>query len=308
MFREKLPSRQLSAWLFAGMTPVLIQLLGGGSWLWTGLAGIVSVLAAGWVWRSKWEPKRWQCPLLLFYIIIVIGEMTHGSAESWPEGNSYPAVPLILLVLAAWSAQKGPSAAARVGTVLFWVVLIMYLVVFGAAVKDVELKWLQPHGRTPDPMGLLLLLTPAAAACLLRSGEKCGPRLTLPAIVALCAGLITAGVLSPAVADKTDGAFYEMSRSIYLMGSARRFEALISAGMTVGWFAMLSLYLTVCGTIFQSLFGRWGKAGLWICALAAAAWLLCGLHIPGWILLITGSVFWVALPVLTQGLEKIKKS
>lgn len=308
MFREKIPSRQLSAWLFAGLTPVLIQLLSGSSWAWIGIAGLISVLINCFVWRTEWEPKRWQSALILLYIIIVLGQLVSRAAGSWPVGNSYPAVPLILLALAAWSAQKGPSAAARVGAVLFWFVLIMYLVAFGAGIKDIELKWLKPDWQIPDAMGLLLLLTPAGAVCLLRSDEKWGARLILPAILTLCAALITVGVLSPAVAAKLENPFYEMSRSIHLAGVARRFEALISAGMTVGWFALVNLFLTICGTLFGQILEGWGRTGVWICAIAAATWMLCGLHISECILLIVGAVFWVAMPILTQGLGKIKKS
>lgn len=308
MFREKIPSRQLSAWLFTGLTPVMIQLLGGSSWFWIGAAGIIGGTATFCVWRSGWEPKRWQCPLLIFYIIIVLGQLVSNAAGSWPVGNSYPAVPLIVLALSAWSAQKGPSAAARVGAVLFWFVLIMYLVVFGAGAKDVRFEWLKPHWEIPNAMGLLLFLIPAAAACILCPGEKWGSRLTLPAVFTLCAALITTGVLSPVVAGKVDSAFYEMSRSINLSGIARRFEALISAAMTVGWFALLSLFLAICATLFQRFLEGWGRTGVWICALSSAVWMLCGLHISEWILLITGAVFWVAMPILTQGLEKIKKS
>lgn len=308
MFRERIQARQLSAWLFTGLTPVMIQILGGSAWLWIGIAGIIGGVAVFFVWRSGWEPKRWQCPLLIFYIIIVLGQLVSDAAGSWPVGNSYPAVPLILLGLAAWSAQKGPSAAARVGAVLFWFVLIMYLVVFGAGVKDVRFEWLKPQWEMPDELGLLLFLIPAAAACLLRPGNVWGPRLILPTVFTLCAVLITVGVLSPAVAEKVDSAFYEMSRSINLAGVARRFEALISAGMTVGWFALLSLFLTACGALFQRFLEGWGKVGVWIGALSSAAWMLCGLHISEWFLLIAAAVFWVAMPILTQGLEKIKKS
>lgn len=308
MFREKIPSAQLSAWLFAGMTPVLIQLLGGSSWTWLIVAGTAGVVIALCVWRLGWEPTQWQASLLLLYNIIVIGSLLHQCDESWPVGNSYPAVPLIVLALAAWSAQKGPSAAARVGAVLFWVVLIMYLVAFGAGVKDVQLRWLKPRWDVPDAMGLLIFLLPSAAACLLRPNTKGGVRLMLPAVFTVAAAIITVGVLSAPVAMRLGNSFYEMSRSISIAGVARRFEALISAGMTVGWFALLSLLLSICGLCVQRLFAGWGRTGVWVGALLSGGWMLCGLHIPGWILRFGGALFWGAMPVLTQGLGRIKKS
>lgn len=308
MFREKIPARQLSAWLFAAMTPVLIQFMSGGAWVWVAIAGGLGLLISAWIWQTGWEPERWQTPLLLIYIIIVLGTILRQCDESWPIGNSYPAVPLIVFALAAWSAQKGPAAAARVGAVLFWAVLLMYLAVLGAGAGNVQLRWLKPQRDVPDGLGMLIFLVPSAAASLLRPEGKWNVRLSLPVIFTIAAAVITSGVLSPSVASKVENAFYEMSRSISLGGVAKRFEALISAGMTVGWFALTSLFLSLCGNLFQRLFAGWGKAGVWIAALLAAGWMLCGLHIPSFLLLITGVVFWGVVPVLTQGLGQRKKS
>lgn len=308
MFREKIPSRQLSAWLFAGVTPVLIQLLGGSSWVWVAIAGAISLLITACAWRLGWEPNRWQAAVLLIFNVIALGSLLHECDESWPLGNSYPAVPLIVLALAAWSAQKGPSAAARVGAVLFWFVLIMYLVVFGAGVKDVQLQWLRPEWGMPDAMGILVFLVPSVAVCLLRPGVRWTVRLSLPVVFTVAAAVITAGVLSAPVAMDMENPFYEMSRSVSIAGVARRFEALISAGMSVGWFALTSLLLTVCGALVQRIFPGLSKAGVWGSALATGGFMLCGLHIPALILLSGGALFWVAVPVLTQGLGKIKKS
>lgn len=307
MFREKIPSRQLTAWLFAGIAPVSIQLLSSGSWIWVAAAGAVSVVLTLCLWQTPWEPRKWQSTILYVYIVLLLSQLLPYAAQSWPTGNA-TAVPLILLALAAWSAQKGVSAAARVGAVLFWAVLIVYLGVFGAGAKDVRWQWLQPRLDIPNPVGFTVLLIPAASTCLLAPDRKNGPRLLLPAVFALAAAIITSGVLSPEVAGNTPNAFYEMTRSINLLGIARRFEALISAGMTVGWFALLSLSLSICGSLAQKIFESKGRLGVWAGALAAAAMALCGLHISGWILFAGGAVFWVAIPLLTQGLEKRKKS
>lgn len=308
MFRERIPARQLSAWLFAGMTPVLIHLLCGGSWLWIGIAGAVSVALTLLVWSSGREPAKWQCPFLFIYIVLLLGQLLFRTAESWPVGDNDPWVSLILLAIAAWSAQKGPSAAARVGAVLFWAVLILYLTVFGAGAKDVELSWLRPEWQMPDELGLVLYLVPTASVCLLDGETKRGARILLPAVFTLAAALITVGVMSPGIAAETPNAFYEMTRSINLLGVARRFEALISAGMTVGWFALMSLLLTICGVLAQKIFPGRGRAAVWLAAGTAAAIKLCGMHISAFVLLIVGTVFWVAIPVLTQGLGKRKKS
>jgi hypothetical protein len=307
LFHEKIPAPQLSAWLFTATVPVLIQLMGGQSWIWVGIAGVISVILTMLLWRRGWKVPKWQCLILYIYTVLLLSQLLPHAAQSWPTGDA-TAVPLILLALAVWSAQKGTSAAARTGAVLFWVVLILYLAVFGAGVRDVQWKWLRPQWDTPDLLGLAVFLVPMATASMLRSRGKTSPRLVLLPAFVLVSVLITAGVMSPTVANKMPNAFYEMSRSINLLGIAQRFEPLISAAMTVGWFAFFSLLLSLCGKYAQKIFAGKGKAGVWVAAIVAAAVRLCGLHISGLILLVCASLFWVGFPILTQGIELEKKS
>ena len=307
MFREEIPARQLAAWLCAAMIPVLVQLLAGVSWVWVLLAGLMSVLVVWIVWRSgAREYPKWLWASQLLFTIVLLGQLLEKTGESWPTGHQI-VVPLILLAVAAWSVLKGPSAAARVGGVLFWFIIIMYLAVFGAGVREVELEWLKPELSGVSWLGFALLLLPAGATALRRPGEKWGVRLVLPAVFALAASLITIGVLSPLAAGKGN-AFYELSRSLNLLGIARRFEAVVSAAMTVGWFALISMLLTFCGKHFEKLFDGHGKVGVFVGAALSGAWALCGLHIKPWIVCVCAAVFWVLPPLLAQGIDARKKS
>lgn len=260
------------------------------------------------LWQSSGEKTKGESVLSYIYVTVLIGELLHRTAQSWPAGNSDPAVPLILLVLAAWSAWKGPSAAARVGAVLFWAVLGLYLAVFAAGIKDVRLSWLEPQWNAPDLLGISVLLIPCAGAELLKKRGGPGSVGWLSAAFLLVGAALTVGILSPKQACENTNAFYEMSRSLNLLGVARRFEALTCAGTTVGWFALLSLLLTLCGVYAQKTIPGAGKGGMWLSVTVAAAWKLCGLHIKPVFLLFTGAIFWVIVPLLTQGLGKIKKS
>lgn len=308
MFREKIPARQLGAWLFAAVVPVGVQIMGGGSWLGTTCAAVLAYLLACLLWRSPREVTKWESVLLLIYVVILTGELLYPAVQSWPMGNGAPAVPLILLGLAAVSAGKGPSAAARVGAVLFWAVLVLYLTVFAAGGKDVRLNWLMPRWDIPDLLGVTVLLIPCGAAKLLIERGTPGKHGLLMVLFVSAGVLLTVGVMSPDLAVRIPNAFYEMSRSLDLLGVARRFEALICAGTTVGWFALIDLLLSLCGSYGQKIFPGRGKEVVWLCTTGAASWNLCGLHIMPIFLLVMGTVFWVVIPLLTQGLGKIKKS
>jgi hypothetical protein len=308
LFREKIPARQLSAWLFTAIVPVGLQLMSDSFWGWGGIGGIFGFVLSWMIWHNPREIGKAESIILLIYVWVLLGELLDCTAQSWPVGKSDPAVPLILVVLAAWSGHKGPAAAARVGTVLFWVVLGLYLAVFAAGAQDMQIRWLVPHWNTPDELGILSLLLPCAAAGLLQNPASPGKKGWLTVLYLVAGAMITAGVLSPAQTTEMSNAFYELSRSLNFLGVARRFEALICAGTTVGWFALLSLLLTLCGTYFQNIFSGGGRTGVWLSAVGGTVLKLCGLHINPMLLLMMGAVFWVAMPLLAQGLGKIKKS
>lgn len=290
------------------MIPTVIQLTSGASWLSVLLACVLSLLCVWLRWAFGASPTG-KLGIMLQWILLtaVLGTACQASAQSWPR-DAHPAVGILLLILALWSVWKGTSATARVGCVLFWFVLLLYLVLLGAGVKDIRMEWLRPTKGDVDAFGCVLLLTPASAAIHLYKKEGVKPRLLLIGAFCTVASVVTAGVLSPWGAAGQENAFYEMTRSLNLFGQARRFEAVLSAGMTAGWFSMLSLYLSLCAHLaenFRSGCGKWGCA---IAAIIAGTILLCDVHIPSAILLIFSTVFWVLLPLLTQVLGGKKKS
>lgn len=308
MFREKIPSRQLSAWLSAALIPVLIQTMAGMPWVWLALVCIISGAAvwAVWRWGARTYPN-WLSAAQMIFLAILLGKLMEEVGRSWPTGHQ-TAVPLIVLAVAVWSALKGPSAAARVGCVLFWFIIVVYLVVFGAGVKDVDADWLKPRSGSVAWIGVVLTFLPGAASVLLQPGQRWGVRLLLPVVFALAGSLITVGVLSPEVAEASNDPFYELGRSLNLLGIAKRFEAVISAAITVGWFALMTLLLSLCGTLFEQIKMGGGRIGVWFGAILSAALMLCGLHIPMVLIVGLAAVFWVILPLLTQGMDFQKKS
>lgn len=308
MNSEKIPSSQLTAWLFAAVVPAAIQLTAGASWLSVLLVALICLLCVSVRWRWGITPTSKGYAVALWILMtLLLGAMSGEVIKCWPTGG-HAAVPIILLALALWASCKGASAAARVGCVFFWFFLFMYLVLIGGGLKDVRVQWLNPIRSDVGALGCVLLLTPAVATTYLKKGEKIKPGLILVSIVCVAAAVITAGVLSPQVAITKENAFYEMTRSLTLLGKARRFEAVLSAGTTIGWFVLMCLYLTICGKMAEMIREGWKRKGVTVAALIAAVCVLCELHIPHIILLVSAAVFWVLVPLWTQAVDRIKKS
>lgn len=306
MFRERIPARQLGSWCFAAVVPVLVRMVCGHPWPMVASLAVVCGLAvwAVWRWAGKDGDTAWL--LKIMFAAVAAGTLAAASGGSWP-GEDHFAVPLILLGLAAWSASKGPSAAARVGCVLFWFVLIMYLVVLGAGAKEIRLAWLMPTEGELPWSGVLIALLPGAAVSMLGEDER-SVRILLPGAFGTVAALVTAGVLSPWVASTVTDPFYEMSRSLELLGIARRFEAVVSAGMTVGWFCCLTLLLSVAGNVAEGHRQGWGRIGTLVSAGVAAVWVVGSLDIPAVVLAAGACFLWVAVPLLDGLKNQSKKS
>ena len=306
MFQDKIPSRQLGAWLGAGLIPVAIALGSKAGWALAGLIALACAAGTWAVWRWGRLQGRGRCGAVYITVALTAGMVAARAEGAWPGGEG-PWVPAILLALAAWSAGKGPSAAARVGCVLFWVVLLLYLAIFGVAAEDVRLEWMAPSGGVGWDLPMLLL-APAVAKVLLRRGDNWLARLALPGAFAVGGAALAAGILSPAVACQLADPFFEMTKSLELLGMTKRFEALVCAGVSVGWFALLSLYLSVCGALAEQILEGAGRYGVWAAAAAAGIWVLCDLTISAGVFAMIAPIFWVILPLLGQVMDREKKS
>lgn len=305
MFHDTMPAKQLATWLCAAMIPAWIQLTAGAGWL---SVAIIAATSTGGAWViqrwAKWENKL-ALGFSIVFEVILLGSLMPYAAQIWPGGDQYPAVPLGILALAVWSAWKGPRAAASVGCVLFWAVLIVYLLILGAGAGEIQVKWVAPIRPRFLPLGTLVGILPVAAA-IWKGKRITSPRLLIPALLVATAAFVTAGVLSPRLAG--EGAFLELSRSLSLFGVARHFEAVASAAMTVGWFSLASVILSLCGTQAEKLVAVKARPIILLCASVSALWMLCEMHISEGILLLLGAVCWVLLPLLPQGIEREKKS
>lgn len=296
MQREGLPMRQLWLWLVLAVVPVAVQ-LSDGNWLWCGVVAVACTLLGWLAWNyGKWE-WRWGRLARYGVLVALLGSLLGLSEGSWP-GSEHIAVPLVLLVLAAWSAGKGARNCAAVGCVLGWFVLAGYIALILAGVKDARLEWLRPEWMGKSWDAACVLLAPVVAAAMSRPEDRWGGRLMVPYLVVVAAAVLTGAVMAGR------GSFYEMCRSLEFLGVAKRFEAVVSALMTVGWFGWVSFCLTMCGSVLKER----RKAGIYAAAVIAGVMLLCKVHInPAW-LVVSVTIFWVFVPALEQGIGAEKKS
>lgn len=308
MYSDGISRKRLDAWTFAAVVPTAIQLLSGASWLAVLLAVLLSLLCV--LLRVRWgtmPASRWYGMVLWGISSLLLGVLMQESIKCWPR-SGHDAVALILIILALWSALKGVEAASRVGCVLFCLFAVTYLILSAAGVKDMQIKWLKPIRTDVSGLGCVVLLTPALAA--FHSDKKHPMTVKLPLIGLFCAlaAIVTVGVLSPEIAANKEYAFYEMTRSLTLFGQARRFEAILSAVGTTGWFVLATLYLTICGRMAEGLNPKWGRKGIILAAAVAVVCVIFELDIPEIILLAFAAILWVLIPILTCGMGQIKKS
>ncbi len=306
MFRENVAVRPLLAWILCGMTAPAVQLLSGYDWvsvlLVAAACGIVLCVALS--APTQWP--KWLWALQGLWLIVALSSCAGYTAESWPMGQTGHVVPVVMLALAAWSARRGPAIAARMAGVLLVLLAAGYSLVLGAGLYQAEWDWVGGRQRVPVLEALFLFLLPGAAVCIPK--EKPGKRtlaILLFSLFVVTATVVTCGNVNPAAQVDTYG-FYEMCRSLSLLGIAERFEALVCALVTVGWFLMLNMLLSSLGCAVQSVFPGKGQAAVWAGAAASAMLYLAKMPINVWLLATGGGICWGLLPVISQGLGALK--
>ena len=305
MWKNNLSQSQLTAWLVGALVPTVIQLAAGASWLSVLLTASVCLILAAMCWQWGEAPKgKFLCLVQWGLLVSVLATVGQQIPQAWPKGG-HKAVSLILLALALWAARKGTGACACVGCVLFWFTVPLYLLLMGTGVPRIKPQWLRPGGETVSALGAVLLLTPAAASIHLYNRKRPQPRLLLIPVLCTLAASVVSGVLSPAAAAVEAAPFYEMIRSL---SSANRFEAVLSAAVTVGWFSFLVLGLSLCGQWAEHFRPGWGKRGMTAAAFLAALGVVLSWSVPGPALLLPAAILWVFVPLVTPVFSKIKKS
>lgn len=297
MSHRKITEKQASAWLAAAWAAPLAQTASGCGWPSVLLMGGACLLICWAMGKYPTENSRWRNLLQGIWNCAVISEVLRWSVYCWPDTRGTYAVPLVLLLLAAW-AVSGGERAARTGCVLLWPVTLLLGAVLLSGVPEMTWGRVTPTWQLPNAHLITAALLPALYAG--REGKTDNRLLWGGAIFALVTSVVTAGVLSPAVSGKEQAPIYALSRSLSLFGVGKRLESLIAAAMTMGYYVTATFLLSA---------GEGGKS-VWCMAAVSALLLISGLRIDSRLLALGTILFWVVLPAvsgLKKNFKKVKK-
>lgn len=304
---NKIPGRQLSAWLMVASIAPVVCIVGHNSWLTVLLTAVACTALSLCVLTCSQEHwPRWLRVVELAWLIALLAGLARVSGSSWEDANAFPSIPIILLLLAAFAAQRGAIRTSRAGATLVWLVLPVLGIVALAGTVDANVQWVRMGLEVPDGMLVTLLLLPCLAAFLPREKSKAGKSAAIVlGVAAVAAAVLMDMTLGATVAQSAENSFYTFSKGVNLFGVAERFEPLVACVLTAGWFAGFSLILCAIYHLAEEIFFPAAKWSVWIAA-AAAGGLMCILPNSGYWMAIGALIFWGFLPVAAQGIGGIK--
>lgn len=306
-------TRQLCALGFSAFTVPAVLLLPRLGWLWATAAATLCALFLAFLLLLRRKSGRTLTELAgasvagravlvltLVWNLLMLGASARQLCAVYPTANS-PLIGLLLLLLAAWAAQKGTETVLRVGAIVFFFLLGFFALILGFALPDLRVGWLRPETRL-DAAFLPAVLTPAVALWLDGGEERrpVWPWLTSGVVFAALCALVTQGSLSQAVASAEAFPFYSAAKSVNLLGAMERLEPLVSAAMTAGGFCLLSLLCAVNTRLLAHFFPEPSRfaALLHLACGAGAMWLSA--RLPAALLGAGTAIFWGLVPLVIQ--------
>lgn len=281
--------KQHTLWLLAALAAPIAHYAGSG-WLMSGLAAL-AVLPLTRIPKS-WEGlTRGMAFVQILWLGLVAGLLLPGSAACWPSEQN-KAVPLTLLTLAVLTK---PNRTARVGTVLAFCMALLAIPLAFSGASGVELRWLGPE-LMPWPVGLtLVLLLPNLPSA--GEGTKGVPGTVL---LTLALSALVQGSISWKVASATGSPIYETARTL------GHLEPVTAAALTLGWYALASLFLDSAARIALEGDIRMEVAYVLVWC-TAAVFVLFGLQPNAWFVTVLSLFWWVITPFF-QKMKKLENS
>ncbi|MBQ7566733.1 MAG: hypothetical protein IJT18_06400 [Oscillospiraceae bacterium] len=316
--RDTISPRQAALFAFASASAPVITVCAGLHWLWA----LAATLAAGaltaaviLLWRRVGEdlpsllPVVWGragnviALLAAVFAAAVLWRFFAWTDTAFPDLPTRPFVPLTLLAIAAFGAWKGSAACIRAVTAIALPLAALYAAVFLFALPDAQPQRLVNLPRGLPPVSLCALLLPVSLVWFAAPGKGRPARLSvlltalLPAVTAaVCASVPGSG-----------GSLYVMAENINVLSVGSRIEPLVSAALTVGWFAAVCLPLMAAGRVAERLTGR-ARVGVAAASLLALPGTVWDLPVPGAFFAVGTAIFCGLIPLLTLWIAALKKS
>lgn len=282
-------TKQHTLWLLAALAAPIAHDSGSG-WLMSAAAAL-AVLPLTRIPKS-WEGlTRGMAFVQILWLGLVAGLLLPGSAACWPSEQD-KAVPLTLLTLAALTK---PNRTARVGAVLAFCMALLAIPLAVSGASGVELRWLGPE-LMPWPAGLtLVLLLPN-----LPSAEEGTKGIPGTVLLTIALSALVQGSISLKVASTAGSPIYETARTL------GHLEPVTAAALTLGWYALTSLFLDSAARIAQEGDIRMEVAYVLVWC-TAAVFVLFGLQPNAWFVTVLSLFWWVITPFF-QKMKKLENS
>lgn len=269
------------AWILVASAAPAAHFLSGTTWYLVPAGTLVA-----WLFWAYSPPA--QGKILSLLGVAAAGLMLCRSVscmtDGWQDFGAGPVMPLTILALAVWACWRQDGRSRRVCCTLFWLVTPLLAVVLAAGIKEIHWdRFMRPEIRW-DADGIWVLLLPC-----LWAGEEHGRRWKGWALglTILCTALaaVTWGCLGP------EGSFYDLAGSLNLFGVVQRFEPVVAAALTMGWFCFACYLMTAAAERWKACFPK-TPAGIipLVLAAAAAVVLPLNLSVSSWLVSVTSGI------------------
>lgn len=298
---EPISPKQFNGWWAVALVGPILSTAGFNGWLSVLPVAVLCPVLCYAVCKCKVFPK-WLCIAQLLWLTVFLSSMAKLSGACWEGAGKSTAIPIILLALAALASQYGSVEASRVGATLLWLVIPVLAVVLLSGVGEMRTDWVKAELQIPNGALLSLLLLPSLTGIFFSTTGKQSAWISgTGGLLAVTASLLLEAAMGGTIASHSENSFYEFSKGIDLFGVAERFESLVACALTLSWFVLLCVIFSAVYHFLDELFKAAARWSVWIVFGMAAA-LLYILPDGGLWLGVGSLIFWVILPLLTQGL------
>lgn len=243
--------------------------------------------------------------LVLLGGALLLGGAARALCAIYPESRGGPLTGLLLLLAAAYAAERGEETVLRSGAILFFFLTAVEAVILGFSAVQVRAAWLAPQAGSVPLAAMTAALSPMAVLYVRGGARRTGGWLAAGIGLCAAAALCAAGTLSPRVAGEEAFAVYTMAKSVSVFGVMERLEPVVSAALTAGGFCLLSVLCLANAKTAQAI-GWKRRTGIGNFLLGCTGY-LAGTVLPEGVQAVAAAICWGMVPLVTLWVASVKK-